>query len=814
MLDANEQRSWQLAGESDFLISPDQAGVTWDDKHNVLRFRSSRTIDNLRNDRARAFEITNQAPVTMDAFGTWATVNMPGNTIIAGGVFENPAILLVLPEGETVVDMAMGTDGVLYAVSRNTDEISTIYLINRSGSKEEGKIEAEGYNAEFYETSAVRTLHTKTLAQPDRVVALPGGGALLLDRERKSFFQVTGEPYRDQPAGIHSLETPRPCDDFAPVQKLIQLSELLLPENHSAVAMASSLSGDVAVLIFPDDAEDSAKVVLIRNNIMSAPVSLAFTGTPFSIGWAGDNIWAFMFPDLREAIAYPVNFSVTKTQNQQKPLGLRYPLNFGVEEEFRNRPFVNALSNPVCYPSSRKKGILLPRPLHHLSYPAYPLSTFVDAKDIIDSKEPGTTWHRIYLEAHLPRGTGLRILLASAENASELDELTENNDSRWMEHQFGIMEANPDIPKGVWIKDPSEIPFHKGLLHCSPVKDRSGLFTVLIQRPGYKVRSLKGRYLKVRLELLGSGHETPEIAAIRIYSPRFSYLDKYLPELYRETIFGNAANEIAPATGPDFLGRFLCLFESLLTPLEDKVAAAHIITNPISAPPEALDWLSGWIAAETDTGYPEIRKRRYIKEATRLHRLRGTIKGLSLALDLATDNRAQKGEIVLLEDFRLRRTFATILGADLSVENDPLLMGKLPNANSYIGETLILGEESKKEFLALYSDDLNKFGNEQGIIDNFYAQLANRLTVLVHKNTGEEDLALIRRIVTNEIPAHIDFRIVAASKPLLIGLYSMLKIDTYLQEEPGRNIARVGSSCLGRNDFIKKLPVLDDRLEP
>ena len=50
-----------------------------------------------------------------------------------------------------------------------------------------------------------------------------------------------------------------------------------------------------------------------------------------------------------------------------------------------------------------------------------------------------------------------------------------------------------------------------------------------------------------------------------------------------------------PASGADFLDRFLGLFESVLTPLEDQVAASWRLTAPATAPAEALDWLAGWI---------------------------------------------------------------------------------------------------------------------------------------------------------------------------------------------------------------------------
>lgn len=815
MLDANKQRSFMLDSASDFRLEPDNDHLEWDAALKVLRFRSSREVKDLPNDRAAAKILSNQVPVTFDQYGTWATANTTADTIIAGGVLEDTIDILSLPAGETLIDLAMNTDGILYAISRDSAGVSSIYLINRLGSKEEGKKEAEGYDAGQYDTEVVKILHTESEGQPDRIVALAKGGALALDRGNGKFWQVVGDPVRDQPKAIYSPDTPRPCNDFPTFQKLIPRFDIQLPLNRDIIAMASNLDGDVAVLLFPQDAEIPAEVILIKDGMMSVVMPLSQAGAPYSIGWVKDQYWAVLFKDRKEAIVYPIPFLKDPLQKPLTPVGYRYPLNWGSKDIYKNHGFCNGFSKPVRYLSTDRLGKFQLRPLYHLSFPAYPVHAEVSAKKSIDSGMPGTVWHRLYIEAHLPKGSGVSVFLAASDDLNDLEPLQGNQDqAAWMEHQFGTIEAKPDVPRGVWHKDASEVPFYKGHLHCDKEKNRSGLFTVLIQRPGYRVRSLKGRYLKIKLELIGNGHESPEIAAIRVYAPRFSYLDHYLPELYRETVTRTEADKLDAATGSDFLQRFLCMFEGVLTPLEDKVAASYMVTNPLSAPSEALDWLSGWINMELEPALPESKKRRYIKEATNLYRLRGTMKGLSLALDIATDDWVKKGDIVLIEDFRFRRTFATILGANFSVENDPLLMCHIPSANSFVGDTLILGEESKKEFLALYSRDFEKSGEEQEIIENFYKRLANRLTVLVHSHTSPEEISLIQRIVSLEAPAHIDIRVVLASKPLLIGLYSLVGMDTYLQEEPKRNVARVGHSYLGRNDFIKKLPVLDDRLEP
>nr|WP_319491943.1 phage tail protein [uncultured Desulfobacter sp.] len=811
MIDVNRQKFWMLSEPSQFDLGDPPGSVAWCSKkaHPVLRMKRSRILEHLPQNRTQARLLSNQLPSTVDAYGTWAYVeDEQPHVILGGGVFPDPIEIVTLAETERVVDMSMNPEGVLYVISRDETNVSTVYMINLTGSIHDGK-NAFLQDEEIAEdTRMVSVRFPLGDEQPDRIVALASGGALLLDREHHTFWQIVGKPVREQPLALYPPETPRPCADGPLPQELIDRPDLVLPEGFEAVDMAASPEGGTAILLFPPeaDADNPAAVVLISGKTMGARLYLEGVSAPFSIGWVGEETWAVLCEDQKEAFGFTLPFLTQTPDEPVRVSGYRYPLNWGKSNSLKNARLCNGLSQPVDYPSTDKQGRFVIRPLYPLSFPSYPARVTVSATHIIDSGEPHTVWHRLLLEAHLPKGTGVVVHVAASENREDVENAPEQFD-----HYFGAAPGPRDAPRGTWISETSEVPFFPGLLADPPKNGRAGIFGVLIQRSGYEIRSLKGRYFKVAMTLTGGGQATPEIAALRIYYPRFSYLDRYLPELYRQTDVRQRAQIKGAASGSDFLQRFLCLFEGVLTDMENRVAAAHMLTNPTSAPAQALEWLGQWVAVSGAAILPEERKRLLIGEATALYRKRGTLKGLARILKLAT---GLEGNFVLLEDFRLRRTFATILGRDFDVENDPLLMAEIPNANSYLGDTLILGREEKKEFLALYGADISLDDGEQNVADNFYARLGNRLTVLVHKEADQETLGLIRRIVAAEIPAHIEFRVVPASKPLIIGLYSLLGVDTYTRPTPERRTARLGQSYLGRYDFIRKLPVLDERLEP
>lgn len=778
-MDANGLRFWLIADDHHWSLDSD---VQYDDGRRSLRLASERAFPLLAEAEAPSVEIEasgriEQVPRAMDRYGTSAYWDAGEKKVMARSALPNDVDIYQSAPGDMVTDLVMGYDDVLYIADEGR-----VVMLDRRGRWEPVILQEEGFVAW-------------------RLAADPSGGVWALDRTNRQLARVRGLPLPKHPYEAYAHDTFRPESEDADPPRMNVLPDAVWPAEETPIGIACSPEGRLATLNWADD-NDARICCLTEEWKWSEPWTIIGARYPYSFVWlSGEKVAVLLVSLPSEAFVY----AIKDQERMVESAGDFYPL-----KNHEGGAFLKGTTLPPHYPVDG--GSL---PLHRLSLVSYAREGRATNKILLDSEDAQTVWHRLYLEANIPDQCSVRIFLAASDH-----HLPPHKENDWHEHRFGERSSNGNsagIPHGAWISTPSEIPFHPGLIPCRREKDRTGLFMTLIQRSNRPVRTLRGRYLHVRVALSGDGRTTPEIWALRAYGSRFSYLNRYLPALYHETLFGDETEVVisatSPSTRPDFLERFLDLFESVLTPLEDEIANAYLLTDPRTTLEESLRWLGSWIGVDFDSAYPSEKARALLLNAPALFRWRGTLRGMSLALNIAAGGAVEGGEIVILEEWRLRRTFATILGADLADEYDPLLCGLAVSGNSYVGDTLFLGDENRKEFLALFSADLPKSAAEEAAVREFLDRLSNRVTVLVHQKVTPQDLGLIRRIVHLEKPAHVISRVVGVSKPLLVGMSALVGVDTYLSDEQKPQPVEIDRSHVGLRDRIQRPGSLDPRLE-
>lgn len=803
-MDANGLRFWLLADDGHW---PTRSHVEWRSGCRALRLASERTLGQPAADAAStAVSALERLARAVDREGATAWWSEADSAIVARSYLPDAAI--VLPLAERPADFAAGFDDVLYVALEER-----MLLHDLRGRWPDALVPTPGFQAW-------------------RVAADPQGGAWLLERPSGRLARLEGCVQAARPAAEYAHTTFRPDPENPTPPRLLPCDRVVWPVGERAQALAVALDGSVALLSWSGDGDSNLRLFDVSAGVLGARQGLDGVRFGYAIDWLADDRVAVRVPGRRDA---PVFVARRALEPDATPLlratGDIYPLAPEAEEA----PFAHRLDDPPRYPVTGDAV----EPLHRLSIAnlarrgeaASFAASRREGMQLIDSGDQQTVWHRLYAEARLPAACGVAVwLAATAEPVPPAD----GDATAWYPHLFGeVPPLTPDIvpgaivptgmlPRATWERMPSELPGHPGLgAWGAPETGRAGLWTVLVQRHGKRVRDLVGRYLWVRLALYGDGRDSPELAALRIYGSRFSYRDHYLPRLYRETEFGAAAeagsaSAPADATPADFLERYLGNAEGWLTALEDRVAGAHLLSDPAVAPESALEWLGAWIGVAFDGALPAARRRDWLRHAAELARFHGTRHGLRLALDIGTDGGVRGGEIVVLEGFRMRRLMATLLGVDLSVDNDPLLPGLVISGNSVVGDTLILGEAERVELLALFRDEVIAEGTvgaaERRAVLAFYDKLAFRALVLVHQEVTPQDLGLIRRIVELESPAHVEVQVAVASWPLLVGIASLVGVDTYLGPQRKPLPARANESSLGNGDLVLGVGSLDPRL--
>lgn len=226
----------------------------------------------------------------------------------------------------------------------------------------------------------------------------------------------------------------------------------------------------------------------------------------------------------------------------------------------------------------------------------------------------------------------------------------------------------------------------------------------------------------------------PSSDTLNAYKPG-SYL-QYLPDTYQQDI-----EEAA------FIGRFLKIFERLLSGIDDEESIndnrvegiaqildrVHEFFDPMRTPSEFLKWLAGWMALILREDWEEIKKRRLIKRITSLYRIRGTKRALEEYL-----------KIYVAGDVKITEVLAPFqIGVTSTVEKDTYLDGGAPH---FFLVTVILPEP------------------------DLQLKLRREKTV--------------RAIIDLEKPAHTFYQLKTIVPTLQIGRFSTIDKDTLLGDIP------------------------------
>lgn len=328
----------------------------------------------------------------------------------------------------------------------------------------------------------------------------------------------------------------------------------------------------------------------------------------------------------------------------------------------------------------------------------------------LDSGRPGNHWGRIILDGCLPPGTDCRIAAATSDDDFETALAAAPADPSACEPSAGVTPALP--PDG--LVPAAGAPLHRRRDAPTPwwrpaAGDPVDVFEAPVQAP-------PGRYLWVRLRLVGDGSRTPSVRAVRVEHQAHD-LDRRLPAVFGE--------------GP-FLHRYLAMFDSLLYDLDQRAARRDILLDPAATPVEALPWLASFAGLVLDDRWPERARRRLLAEIVPLYRRRGTLGALTRYLELFLGRPP-----VIVEHFRLRG-----------------LAGSAPVA----GLGFRVG------------------GGDPDAPDGS----AHRFTVVVPQPLAAEQEAAVRHVLDTERPAHTDYDLctvdagMRAGSALHLGLTSVI----------------------------------------
>jgi phage tail-like protein len=620
--------------------------------------------------------------------------------------------------------------------------------------------------------------------EPFDIAPAPDGGAWILDRVNSTFwgldrqFRIISAPGTPAP-GAGEPDTFRPVDGEPVVRPERRSRQGFSIAATDPLAIESLPDCSVLVLAPPPEPDAPSQIYRYRQGTqIGAPVPLAsemlvdegqhigeqqFGVVGYDMAFvpdeqaasSGSGMLSVVEADGKQAFAFALDYTPTEmhlmAQVDYLPLhayggralvaapgtGRHAFYDIAARERTRDSAVRWVALHPIEQPRyATSAELVLDAPGHAAATPAH-----------FDGKERDCVWHRLFLDGCIPPETQIEVW-SRASNSLET-----------LERQPFLAE-----PALYLRQSGAELPFYQPFAQQNQGAPGTGTWETLFQ-------AARGRYIQVRLVLRGNGHATPQIRALRLYYPRFSYPRRYLPAAYLDE-----------PEAASFIERLLANQEGIYTEIEGKISLVSMLFDPRSAPPEALDWLAGWwgllfdplwqrihghAAHESAASQPATDRRRlFIRFVRTLYQWRGTVAGMRFALALLLEpcleqtlqtfkaatvklNPALRDELA-----RLGLPYPTPVMSDAQLEDLLYDFVQSPQRPSKIR---IVERFQTRNGRALAAGDTTGQGGHSGTEGS--GEDAHRFSVLVPEQLTNEEEAMVERIVRLEKPAHTLFDI-------------------------------------------------------
>lgn len=194
----------------------------------------------------------------------------------------------------------------------------------------------------------------------------------------------------------------------------------------------------------------------------------------------------------------------------------------------------------------------------------------------MDSQATETVWHKLFLDAHIPEETQIRIAYFASD-----------------------IKNHPFPAWSVPIINPKDALFFEA----------------------------KGQYLWLKIEFHASEQKTPLLRKLRAYYPRSSYLS-YLPAVYQDD-----------KKSQQFLERYLSLFGTFFQEMEEEIESVSKYFDVDTVSGDFVQWLGTWIGIPADEVWSETQLKELIRRSPELYQERGTKQGIEKMVEIYTGER-------------------------------------------------------------------------------------------------------------------------------------------------------------------------------